>query len=314
MGVIKDLTGQKFGKLLVIEKTPERKNRQVVWKCQCDCGNITYVVGQALRSGHTQSCGCSHFEKNKAEDLTGKKFGKLTVINRNMEKKTKNRLAFWNCICECGNERIVSSSELRLGQITQCHACAQKNKKLRDPNSYIGPIKNRIGERFGKLTVIEDTGKRENGKVVWKCQCDCGNFCEVSSNSLITGNTKSCGCLRHTSIGEDEIEQILKNNNIPYIKQPTFSNVKDKIVLRYDFGIINECQQIIRLVEFDGEQHYYPIDYFGGEEGYIDRVNKDKIKNEGAQNMNIPLVRIPYTIRNNIDLSDILGDNYLVKL
>ena len=57
MGKIKDLTGQRFGDLVVLEITPERKNRQVVWKCQCDCGNITYVVGQALRSGHTKSCG-----------------------------------------------------------------------------------------------------------------------------------------------------------------------------------------------------------------------------------------------------------------
>ena len=45
MGKIIDLTGQKFNKLTVIEKTDERKNRQVVWKCRCDCGNISYVVG-----------------------------------------------------------------------------------------------------------------------------------------------------------------------------------------------------------------------------------------------------------------------------
>ena len=45
MGRIKDLTGQKFGKLIVLEITPERRNRQVVWKCLCECGNITYVVG-----------------------------------------------------------------------------------------------------------------------------------------------------------------------------------------------------------------------------------------------------------------------------
>ena len=45
MGKIKDLTGEVFGKLKVLEITPERRNRQVVWKCECECGNITYVVG-----------------------------------------------------------------------------------------------------------------------------------------------------------------------------------------------------------------------------------------------------------------------------
>ena len=58
MGKIKDLTGEVFGRLTVLEMTPERRNRQVVWKCQCECGNITDVVGQALRTGHTKSCGC----------------------------------------------------------------------------------------------------------------------------------------------------------------------------------------------------------------------------------------------------------------
>ena len=53
MGKIKDLTGQRFGKLTVLEITEERRNRQVVWKCQCDCGNIVYVVGGSLRNGHT---------------------------------------------------------------------------------------------------------------------------------------------------------------------------------------------------------------------------------------------------------------------
>lgn len=45
MGKIKDLTGEVFGRLTVLGMTPERRNRQVVWKCQCECGNITDVVG-----------------------------------------------------------------------------------------------------------------------------------------------------------------------------------------------------------------------------------------------------------------------------
>jgi len=51
------------------------------------------------------------------------------------------------------------------------------------------------GKRFGKLVAIRPTEKRDQGRVVWYCKCDCGNTCEVSSHSLTTGNTKSCGCL-----------------------------------------------------------------------------------------------------------------------
>lgn len=61
-----------------------------------------------------------------------------------------------------------------------------------------GKPKNLIGKKFNRLTVIEDTGKRKNGSVVWLCQCDCGQFCEVNGGSLTRTNhpTKSCGCLK----------------------------------------------------------------------------------------------------------------------
>lgn len=53
-----DLTGQRFGKLVALERTEQRTDRRVKWKCQCDCGNIVYIRSSYLTSGHTQSCGC----------------------------------------------------------------------------------------------------------------------------------------------------------------------------------------------------------------------------------------------------------------
>lgn len=54
----KNLKNQKFGKLLALEPTQERHNRCIIWKCQCECGNIHYVPSNRLLTGHTQSCGC----------------------------------------------------------------------------------------------------------------------------------------------------------------------------------------------------------------------------------------------------------------
>lgn len=51
------------------------------------------------------------------------------------------------------------------------------------------------GQKFGRLTVIEDTGKRYRSRIIWRCQCNCGNLHEVASNDLTTGHIKSCGCL-----------------------------------------------------------------------------------------------------------------------
>lgn len=121
----------------------------------------------------------------KATDLRGKVFGRLTVLYR--VKNHKGR-ACWKCRCECGNICEVIGKSLQNGDTKSC-GCLQKEKAA-EKNSY-----NLIGQKFGKLTVIEKTNKRSQRSVVWRCLCDCGNETEVSSAVLISNNTKSCGCL-----------------------------------------------------------------------------------------------------------------------
>lgn len=77
-----DLTGQRFGRLIAIEKTDKRKNSQVVWKCVCDCGNVCLVKLSNLTRGHTKSCGCL------AKELSINKLKKISheSILLNMKK------------------------------------------------------------------------------------------------------------------------------------------------------------------------------------------------------------------------------------
>ena len=58
----KDMKGLTFGKLYVLEDTGERYNREILWKCVCECGNICKVRGGHLRNGQTKSCGCGQLE------------------------------------------------------------------------------------------------------------------------------------------------------------------------------------------------------------------------------------------------------------
>ena len=58
------------------------------------------------------------------------------------------------------------------------------------------------GQRFGRLTALFPTDKREFESVVWHCRCDCGNECDVRRNQLVGGRRKSCGCL-HDGPRED---------------------------------------------------------------------------------------------------------------
>ena len=290
LGRIKDLTGEVFGKLKVLEITPERRNRQVVWKCQCECGNITYVVGQALRSGHTKSCGCLNYEKKDTDSLINQRFGKLTVLAR--AEKNLNHKIYWHCVCDCGNTLDVLSTDLRNNNINACENCRDYNY------SY----KNLLGNRYGLLSVIEKSENRSLGRVMWKCKCDCGTICEIKSNSLINGTTASCGCLSHHSIGEALITNYLNDNGYLFKRQQTFDNCRSPKNSRliYDFSILNSENNIVALIEFDGEQHFKPIEFFGGIDGFQYLQECDIIKNNYAINNHIPLLRISYKDKNNL--------------
>lgn len=58
----------------------------------------------------------------------------------------------------------------------------------------------RTGQKFGRLTVVEQAGRTTSKKVLWKCHCDCGNETQTDSGSLVTGNTTSCGCVLKEAI------------------------------------------------------------------------------------------------------------------
>lgn len=109
------------------------------------------------------------------------------------------------------------------------------------------------------LTVLYYTGRSNSSQnAIWHCKCDCGNECDIDSNNLTSLHTFSCGCIR-SSIGENNIEKLLKENNILFNREQTFEELRNKInnkLYRFDFAILNQDGQVIRLIEYDGIQHY----------------------------------------------------------
>ena len=150
-----------------------------------------------------------------AINLTNQKFGKLTVIKRT--ENAKDGHARWLCQCDCGNTIIVNSNVLKKGHTLSCGCWRREAASLKAKQSY----KDLINQKFGKLTVKEFLGSNNKGAILWRCECDCGNKNFITtSHHLISGNTKSCGCL--ISIGEANIIKILINNNIEFIPQKIF--------------------------------------------------------------------------------------------
>lgn len=117
-------------------------------------------------------------------------FGDLTVID--LDHVDTNKATYWRCRCVCGNETVVRRDSLISGKTTSC-GCRKRGVEREDL----------VGNKYGRLTVIDLDSDRGRGQVYWVCECDCGNVVTVRGCSLKSGHTKSCGCISHGKEMED---------------------------------------------------------------------------------------------------------------
>lgn len=196
---IKDLTGKRYGRLVVIELHEKRKTGNgttLYWKCRCDCGNETVSLGNGLKNGDTKSCGCLKIEElrdRRSIDLLGKKFGILSVISKD--------------------------------------------------DDYVRPSNNGHSLR-------------------WICQCECGNEVSIVSSSLLSGITISCGCLSESFIANELKKYFIEKYNAKK-EYRIFKNPKTNYYLPYDIYIPAGDNPKLNgyYIEIHGEQHY-KISYF----------------------------------------------------
>lgn len=285
---IHNLVGQRFGELEVLGQDLEmsKLKKKVYWKCRCSCGREKSVRLDGLKKIRT--CGeCTI-------DLTNRQFGQLTVEGRAGVDSFGHRI--WICRCTCGNRKEVLATSLVEG-LTQSCGC------LHSQLTHKATFKDLGGLKFGKLT--PETYIIQNGKVKWKCLCDCGNFTWVTRANLVSGHTASCGCLTG-SVGEETIANILRNNNITFEREKVFTNLPNR---RFDFYL----PDFNRIIEFDGRQHFKKCSWYGDDSDFERAKARDAQKTNYCLANKITLVRIPYTERDTITLDLILSDKYLIK-
>ncbi|MCU5048395.1 AP2 domain-containing protein [Bacillus cereus] len=201
----------------------------------------------------------------------GQRFGRLIVIGES-ELTTRSHDRYVLCKCDCGKNHNVTIGNLKKGDIRSC-GCLYKEQQL----------KNLIGKKFNRLSVVNDSGKRTNdNRVIWSCICECGNNVEVTTYSLTTGSTKSCGCLAVENSHEmanlinekywregtrlDNLQRGIQRNNTSGIKGVSYIKkrnkwraqlvIKGKRVLQKDF--INKEDAIKARKEAE-EKYHMPI-------------------------------------------------------
>ena len=141
-----------------------------------------------------------------------------------------------------------------------------------------------------------------------KCQCkNCGEIKDIRLDTLQNKNAK-CECFKNRSTGEQLVKEYLDKNNIKYKSEYKFPNLTGlgHGNLRYDFAILNNENKVIKLIEFDGEQHFQEAGSYYNENGQV-QIH-DAIKDEFSKINNIPLLRIAYFEKNEINskLNDFL--------
>ena len=236
-------------------------------------------------------------------DLTGRRYGYLTVME--MLYHYKNGKTFCKCLCDCGNTHITSSAGLSQGKISSC-GCKRYQmvgEKL---------TKDLTGFKIGKITVIHMTDRRaKNGAVYWEYVCECGNHGFGTFGDIKSGKHLSCGCYtKIKSQYETFVSDLLSGLKINYKTQYKFPKCKNVRSLPFDFYLPdhNIC------IECQGQQHYYAVDFFGGEDNFIKLQKRDKIKSDYCLQNNIMLICLPYTYSHEEMKNKILNSLSLVTI
>lgn len=170
---IKNLLGKRFGRLFVAafaETHPTRHSP--LWWCVCDCGEVCKKCGADLVHQKTFSCGCAHKEnltKSNGHDLTGMRFGRLSVLRRDETKRGISMRIWWRCVCDCGQEVSVRGRSLELGDTRSCgcyhRECIKKANSGANNWNWKGgitPLSARI-RNLGKHTqLVQQCFERDN--------------------------------------------------------------------------------------------------------------------------------------------------------
>jgi len=279
-------------KIIILDKYI---NAHTKMECECvDCGNHWFAKPNMLLS---QKTGCPICRQKQVHDkklftqeefeLGVKKLNPhIKVLNKYIQMKENIE---WQCLI-CNNIHITKASNIFYKKRVGCENCGFIKMALLKRKSH-----NKFVEEMNKINsniIILDEYQGLKNKIKITCKT-CSYTWESYPGDLLGGSLcPSC----NESKGETKIKNYLINNKILFIKNMRFEDCKNKKKLPFDFYLLNKNI----LIEYDGIQHYQPIDKFGGKKEFENRQRNDSIKNKYCINNNIILIRIPYWEFNNV--------------
>jgi very-short-patch-repair endonuclease len=259
------------------------------------CGNDYMVTPNIFLTGHRcPHCFGSHKKttrqfKQEVFDLVGNEY---TVLGE--YKNTNTRIKVRHN--KCGNVYYVIPTNFLYGG-TRCFNCSYNHRTGLTLDDFKNDVYNLVGDEY---TVVGNTYKNNKTPIAIRHN-KCGHINLVRPNDFKTGQSRCPFC--HESKGEVAVEKSLKSHLVNFVKQKKFDNcINPKTGRKLPFDFYLPDYKV--CIEFDGKQHYSPVDLFGGQEGFKKRQYLDNIKNRYCYDHNIRLIRISY--KNYDDVENII--------
>lgn len=282
-----------------------KTNREKI-EVKCNvCSNKWLIKANNLTSGK----GCPECGKEKAKktikwNLTTDDF--FNRLPEGMQDKitiTSDYKSVYepiNVKCnKCGEEWETKPINLKRG-----HSCLKCGREERDKKTSLTPeeFENKVYEYHGDRVKVLSKYYSGSKEIEFLCN-DCGKKSKKKEARILLRR----GCSNCVfSKGEKKIQDLLEKNLINFEREYKINDLSDKNSLRFDFAVFKDNGELSHLIEYDGQQHFEPVSYFGGQKRFEDQIKKDELKNEYCKINNIRLIRISYKNFKNISLKNLL--------
>lgn len=186
----------------------------------------------------------------------------------------------------CGYEWRASPTSIRSGK--RCPSC-YGNIKI-EHHEFVQTVQDLTGDEY---TVLSEYKNRQS--YIKMRHNPCGTEWNITPGKFKSGR-RCPNCM--SSNGERQIDNYLKTKGYKYKREYAFTDLRSIQPLRFDFALLSEKEEVIALIEYDGQHHFRAIDFFGGEKQFQGTKKRDRMKNNYCVENKIPLIRIPYHEQN----------------
>jgi hypothetical protein len=279
----------------------EYHNSKAILSLQCSCGNKFATTFSYFKHENKRQCNdCGHENNINSQKHD---YGKVKSIIESADcilvsKEYVNNSTPMDIICSKGHSFSKRFSDFNPD--SPCPQCSNE-KKSEDSRYSYEYVKEFIENENYRLL----SSNYRNNRHKLLLLCNSGHEFSMPFGSFSAGQ-RCPKC--NISKGEKKIRDYLTKNNYNLKEQLTFDKCKYKKLLPFDFAILDKNNEVLCLVEYDGKQHFEPVEHFGGEKSFTLTKIRDAIKNKFCELNNIRLLRIPYY---NFDHIDGILFNYL---